>query len=91
VLFFSAKWSEECKLMNDVIVELSKDEKNSQLRVLIIEAEDHETITVKYGVEAVPTFVFINVIIKIIFHLYSAGKCLNITIHFHFKSNLTEQ
>lgn len=61
VLFFSANWSDECKLMSNVISELAKDEKNrNAVRFLEIEAEDNEELSIKYGVEAVPSFVFIK-------------------------------
>jgi thioredoxin-like negative regulator of GroEL len=62
VLFFSANWSEECKQMLEVFNELSKDKKiTEKLRVLEIEAEEHEDITLKYGIDVVPSFVFVNV------------------------------
>ncbi|CAF0709640.1 unnamed protein product [Brachionus calyciflorus] len=61
VLFFAANWSDESKLMNNVLQELSKDERNKNvLRVLEVEAEDFEEISIKYGIEAVPTFVLIK-------------------------------
>lgn len=61
MLFFNASWSEECKLMSDIIGELGKDAKvQSQARFLVIEAEDHEDVTIKYEVDAVPSFVFIK-------------------------------
>ena len=48
--------------MSNVLLELSKDEKNkNSLRVLEIEAEDFEDISIKYDVEAVPTFILIKV------------------------------
>ena len=61
VLFFAANWSEECKVMSDIIQELGKDEANRNLvRFLEIEAEDNEELSLKYGIEAVPSFVFIK-------------------------------
>ena len=62
VLYFAAHWSDECKLMSEVIKELGKDEKNhgGLARFLEIEAEDNEELSIKYGVEAVPSFVFLK-------------------------------
>ena len=62
VLYFSASWSEECNLMSDVIKELAKNEKTSRsTKFLQIEAEEFEDLSVKYGIEAVPTFLFLKV------------------------------
>jgi hypothetical protein len=62
VLFFSANWSDESKLMQTIVQELAKDEKHKQsVRFLEIEAEDYEQLSINYAVEAVPTFVFIKV------------------------------
>lgn len=63
VLFFAANWSEESKLMNDVVNELTNDEKikKAEVKFIKIEAEDFEKISVDYSVETVPTFVFIRV------------------------------
>jgi hypothetical protein len=62
VLFFAANWSEECQLMTNVIGELSKDETFRNLvRFLEIEAEDNEDLSIKYGIEAVPSFIFLRV------------------------------
>jgi thioredoxin-related protein len=48
--------------MSNVIVELGKDDAHRNLvRFLEIEAEDNEELSIKYGVEAVPTFVFLKV------------------------------
>ena len=49
-------------MMNDVVEELIKTQNfSSSLRVLYIEAEDYEDLAMKYGVEVVPTFVFLKV------------------------------
>ena len=62
MLFFGAEWSEESKLMAEVLSELAKDAKyQSNTRFLQIEAEDNEQISIKYGIEAVPSFVFLKV------------------------------
>ena len=62
MLFFAANWSDESKSMSDVVNLLSQDEKNKTfLRFLEIEAEEHEELCVKYGVDAVPTFIFLKV------------------------------
>ena len=47
--------------MSDIINELGKDAKvQAQAKFLVIEAEDHEEVTIKYEVDAVPSFVFIK-------------------------------
>jgi thioredoxin-like negative regulator of GroEL len=63
VVFFSAGWSEECKYMTGFFNELAKDKKiSSSLRVLEVEAEDYEDISMTYGIEAVPSFLFLKVL-----------------------------
>lgn len=65
MLFFSAEWSEESKLMSEVVVELLKSEKvTHSTKFLQLEAEEYEEISMNYDVEAVPTFVFIRVCLK---------------------------
>jgi len=62
VLFFAADWSDESKLMQDVVEELIKNEKyQSTVRFLQIEAEKFEDISIKYNVEVVPSFIFLKV------------------------------
>jgi thiol-disulfide isomerase/thioredoxin len=61
VVFFAAEWSDESKLMENVINELAKDEKFKNIvRILQVEAEIHENISIRYNVEVVPTFVFLQ-------------------------------
>ena len=49
--------------MSNVLDELAKGREaaTSRWHCIAIEAEDHEDITLKYGVEMVPTFVFLKV------------------------------
>jgi thioredoxin-like negative regulator of GroEL len=62
LLYFAAKWLEECKLMTGVLQELLKEENvSNSLKVIEIEAEDFEDVSIKHGVESVPTFVFLKV------------------------------
>jgi thioredoxin-related protein len=62
VLCFAANWSDESKHMLEIVSLLSQEEKNKSLiRFLEIEAEDYEDLSVKYGIEVVPTFIFIKV------------------------------
>lgn len=62
ILYFAAEWSDECKLVNNVFDELSKNQKYaSTLRILYVEAEEHEQVSLDYGIEGVPTFTFIRV------------------------------
>lgn len=64
MIFFAAHWSEESKLMSSILQEMCKDEASKvSLRVLEIEAEDFEEISINYGVEAVPTFILVKVLI----------------------------
>ncbi len=63
MLFFAANWSDESKLMSGILQELVKEESVSNaLRVIEIEAEEFEEVSVKHGVESVPTFIFMKVI-----------------------------
>ena len=53
--------------MSGVLQELLKEENvSNSLNAVEIEAEDFEDVSVKYGVESVPTFVFIKVILSAI-------------------------
>ncbi len=53
--------------MSGVLQELLKEENvSNSLNAVEIEAEDFEDVSVKYGVESVPTFVFIKVIFSAI-------------------------
>ena len=66
VLFFSAQWSDESKLMGDVAEEMVKTEKVSRTTKFIqIEAEDFEDLSMKFDIEAVPTFVLLKVFKKL--------------------------
>jgi Grx4 family monothiol glutaredoxin len=61
VAFFSASWSEESKVMSNVVDELVKDHKyNKSTRFLKIEAENFEDLCIKYGIDAVPSFLFLK-------------------------------
>jgi hypothetical protein len=69
-LFFAADWSEESQLMSDVVVELLKNEKTARsAKFLQLEAEEFEELSIKYDIEAVPTFVFIRVNFKFFVYL----------------------
>ncbi len=62
VVFFSAEWSEESKLMADVVGEMVKSEQLSKTtRFVQLDAEEFEETSMKYNVEAVPTFVLLRV------------------------------
>jgi len=58
VVHFWAPWAEQCKQMNEVLEELSKA--NNDVVFLKLEAEEVAEISMKYEVEAVPTFLFIK-------------------------------
>lgn len=58
VVHFSAKWSEQCQQMNDVMTELAKTPQLVNVRFLQIESEDVPELTMKYNVTAVPMFLF---------------------------------
>ena len=62
MLFFAAEWSDESKLMQDVVDELIKNETyQNNVRFLQIEAEQFEDLSIKYNVEVVPSFIFLKV------------------------------
>lgn len=58
VVHFSAKWSEQCQQMNDVLAELAKTPQLVNVRFLQVESEDLPELTTKYQVTAVPMFIF---------------------------------
>ena len=55
VLFFWADWHDPCKQIASVINELSND--YQQLQFYSINAEQYESLTTKFNVEAVPTVI----------------------------------
>lgn len=60
VLHFSAAWAPQCKQMNEVMEELSKDAQYSNVQFVQLEAEDLPDVSEKYEITAVPTFIFIK-------------------------------
>lgn len=58
VVHFWAPWADQCKQMNDVLEELSKN--TAEATFLKIEAEELPEISMQYEIEAVPTFIFIK-------------------------------
>jgi len=58
VVHFCAEWADQCKQMNDVLKELSKH--HPDVKYLLVDAEDLPEISVKYEIEAVPTFIFLK-------------------------------
>lgn len=60
VVHFSAAWTPQCKQMDDVISELAKDVSLSTIKFLKLEAEDVPELSIRYKVEAVPTFIFLK-------------------------------
>lgn len=62
MLFFAAEWSDESRLMQDVVNELIKNEKyQNTVRFIHIEAEQFEELSIRYDVEVVPSFIFLKV------------------------------
>ena len=60
VVHFSAKWSEQCQQMNEVMTELAKTPQFVNVRFLQVESEDLPELTTKYQVTAVPMFIFLK-------------------------------
>ncbi|XP_060063256.1 glutaredoxin-3-like [Ylistrum balloti] len=58
VAHFSAAWAPQCKQMNGVLEELSKDTQLAKSLFLKVEAEDLPELSEKYEIAAVPTFIF---------------------------------
>jgi len=58
VVHFSAEWADQCTQMNDVLVEISKQ--HSNVKYLVIDAENLSEISLEYEIEAVPTFLFMK-------------------------------
>lgn len=55
VLFFWADWHDPCKQIDAVISELAND--HQQLQFYSIDAEEHQSLTTHFNVEAVPTVI----------------------------------
>jgi len=55
VLFFWADWHDPCKQIAEVISELAND--HHQLQFFSIDAEEHQSISTSFNVEAVPTII----------------------------------
>ncbi|KAL1450073.1 hypothetical protein WDU94_002527 [Cyamophila willieti] len=60
VIHFYADWSEECKHMNTLFNELSKDSKYGQVVFAKCVAEDLPKLSLNYKVSAVPTFIILK-------------------------------
>lgn len=58
VVHFWAPWSQPCRQMNDVMIELAVE--HTAVRFLKVEAEEFPDLSLKYEVAAVPTFIFIK-------------------------------
>ncbi|XP_069140493.1 glutaredoxin-3-like [Argopecten irradians] len=58
VVHFSAQWAPQCKQMNEVLEELSKDTQGAISQFFKLEAEDLPELSEKYEIVAVPTFIF---------------------------------
>ena len=55
VLFFWADWHDPCKQIDAIISELAKD--HQHLQFFSIDAEEHQSVTTDFNVEAVPTII----------------------------------
>jgi Thioredoxin domain-containing protein len=60
VVHFYADWSDECKHMNTLFDEMSKQSKYSQVVFARCIAEDLPKLSLNYKVSAVPTFVILK-------------------------------
>jgi Grx4 family monothiol glutaredoxin len=58
VVHFWAPWSQPCKQMNDVMVELA--EEHPGVRFIRVEAEEFPEVSLKHKVVAVPTFIYLK-------------------------------
>lgn len=58
VVHFWATWSDPCKQMNDVLIELAGEYEN--VKFLKVEAESLPEVSLKYDIVAVPTVIFIK-------------------------------
>lgn len=60
VVHFSAVWAPQCKQMNEVLEELSKETEFVNVVFMKVEAEDIPELSEKYQIAAVPTFIFLK-------------------------------
>lgn len=77
VVFFWASWAEQCQQMNEILEELSKDSSLFSVKFLSVEAEKLCKTTQKYGIESVPSFVFIRNSIEVDRVVGASGPELN--------------
>lgn len=60
VVHFYANWADQCKIMNDVLEELSQQKGLNDVKFIKLLAEDFREISAKYNVNAVPTFILLR-------------------------------
>lgn len=61
VVLFSAEWAEQCAQILDVLSDLAKKpEYANALQFLDVSAENLSEVSLKYGIEAVPTVLFLR-------------------------------
>jgi len=60
VLNFWAQWSEPSKALNTVFEQLAQQHNAPGVRFASVEAEEVGDVTEKYGIDAVPAFVFLK-------------------------------
>eukprot|EP01121_Diplochlamys_sp_Union-15-3_P000582 TRINITY_DN10506_c0_g1_i1.p1 TRINITY_DN10506_c0_g1~~TRINITY_DN10506_c0_g1_i1.p1 ORF type:complete len:222 (+),score=55.82 TRINITY_DN10506_c0_g1_i1:34-699(+) len=60
IIEFWAEWSAPSKTMHAAFEELAKKNKGTLAHFLTVEAEEVGDVTEKYGIDSVPSFVFVN-------------------------------
>lgn len=60
VIHFYADWAEQCKNMNDVMDELSVQADLKDVKFAKVVAEDFPEVSLKYKIQAVPTFILLR-------------------------------
>ncbi|KAF7105516.1 hypothetical protein CFC21_106319, partial [Triticum aestivum] len=75
VIYFSAKWSAPSRSISPVFDDLAKNHIDVTFLKVVVEVEDNMSIAEEFGVEAMPTFLFMKEG-KVVDHLVGASEYL---------------